>query len=94
MKSENGHIYVSLYLMDGNQKLLKILMLKKPHAYVIWKENGQWVVKYDGALMTMVKNQKKLKNKYVEAAVEALFLENKKIEITQTEINRQAVNLF
>ena len=82
-KAKNEH-FMFPYLMDGNQKVAKNFNAQKtPHAYVIWKENGQWVVKYDGAFDDNGQEPEKVENKYVEAAVEAL-LENKKIEITQT----------
>jgi len=82
-KANNEH-FLFPYLMDGNQNVAKNFNAQKtPHAYVIWKENGQWVVKYDGAFDDNGQEPEKVENKYVEAAVEAL-LENKKIEITQT----------
>ena len=82
-KAKNEQFFFP-YLMDGNQKVAKNFNAQKtPHAYVIWKENGQWVVKYDGAFDDNGQEPEKVENKYVEAAVEAL-LENKKIEITQT----------
>lgn len=82
-KSNNEH-FMFPYLMDGNQKVAKNFNAQKtPHAYVIWNENGKWVVKYDGAFDDNGQEPEKVENKYVEAAVESL-LENKKIEITQT----------
>ena len=39
------------YLFDGDQQVARQFYAQKtPHAFVLWKEKGQWVVKYDGAI--------------------------------------------
>lgn len=40
---------------------------------MIWNENGKWVLKYDGAFDDNGQEPEKVENKYVEAAVEAIF---------------------
>ena len=47
-KSENFNFH---YLQDGQQKVGKEFNAKHtPHAFVIWKESGSWVIKYSGAI--------------------------------------------
>ena len=56
---------------------------KTPHAYVIWKENNKWVVKYNGAIDDNGAEPEKVQINYVAKAVEAL-LNDKKISIVET----------
>ena len=46
---------------------------KTPHAYVIWKENNQWVVKYNGAIDDNGMEPEKVTESYVSNAVYELL---------------------
>jgi peroxiredoxin len=62
------------YLFDGAQTVAKDFKAQKtPHAYVIWKVNGKWVVKYNGAIDDNGMEPEKVKNHYVTKAVEELL---------------------
>ena len=56
---------------------------KTPHAFVIWKENAQWVIKYSGAIDDNGAEPNLVKNPYVAKAVDAL-LEGKLVDIPET----------
>ncbi len=72
------------YLFDDMQSVAKNFKAQKtPHAYVIWKENNQWVVKYNGAIDDNGMEPNKVTERYVANAVDAL-LANKKITTTET----------
>jgi peroxiredoxin len=72
------------YLFDEMQSVAKNFKAQKtPHAYVIWKENNQWVVKYNGAIDDNGMEPNKVTESYVANAVDAL-LANKKITTTET----------
>lgn len=72
------------YLFDEMQSVAKNFKAQKtPHAYVIWKENNQWVVKYNGAIDDNGMEPDKVTESYVANAVDAL-LANKKITTTET----------
>ena len=62
------------YLVDGDQEVAAQFHADKtPHAFVIWKENEQWVVKYSGAIDDNGAEEKKVKHRYVAEAVDALL---------------------
>ncbi|CAK9254275.1 unnamed protein product [Sphagnum jensenii] len=62
------------YLCDGDQKVGKSFSAQKtPHAFVIWKENGKWVVKYSGAIDDNGEEPQNVKEHYVANAVDALL---------------------
>lgn len=72
------------YLYDNQQVVAKNFGAQKtPHAYVIWKENNKWVVKYNGAIDDNGAEPEKVQINYVAKAVEAL-LNDKKISIVET----------
>ena len=72
------------YLFDGDQSVAKAFNAQKtPHAYVLWKENGQWVVKYDGAIDDNGAEPDQVTTSYVADAVQAL-LRDQKVKINQT----------
>ena len=72
------------YLFDGEQKVAKNFGAQKtPHAYVIWKEKGKWVVKYNGAIDDNGAEPEKVENQYVAKAVDAL-LAGEVIEVKET----------
>jgi peroxiredoxin len=72
------------YLFDGDQMVAKHFAAQKtPHAFVIWKEKGQWVVKYNGAIDDNGAEPEKVEYPYVAKAVEAL-LAGKEVEVKET----------
>jgi peroxiredoxin len=72
------------YLVDGDQEVAAQFHADKtPHAFVIWKENEQWVVKYSGAIDDNGAEEKKVKHRYVAEAVDAL-LGGKEVAIKKT----------
>jgi peroxiredoxin len=72
------------YLFDGTQAVAKNFLAEKtPHAYVIWKENNQWVVKYSGAIDDNGQNSNLVENQYIAKAVDAL-LQCHEVEVTAT----------
>jgi peroxiredoxin len=72
------------YLVDGDQEVAAQFHADKtPHAFVIWKENDQWVVKYSGAIDDNGAEEKKVKHRYVAEAVDAL-LGGKEVAIKKT----------
>lgn len=65
------------YLYDGTQAVaLNFNAERTPHAFVIWKENSSWVVKYQGAIDDNGAEPKKVKNTFVADAVNALLSGN------------------
>jgi peroxiredoxin len=72
------------YLFDGAQTVAKDFTAQKtPHAYVVWKVNGKWLVKYDGAIDDNGNNPEKVSKHYVADAVDSLLV-NKPVAICQT----------
>ncbi len=72
------------YLFDGEQTVAKSFAAQKtPHAYVMWKENNRWVVKYNGAIDDNGAEPENVENPYVAQAVEAL-LAGREIEVPET----------
>jgi len=62
------------YLFDGAQKVAKNFAAQKtPHAFVIWKEKGKWVVKYRGAIDDNGAEPELVEIQYVKNAVEDLL---------------------
>jgi peroxiredoxin len=72
------------YLFDELQSVAKNFKAQKtPHAFIIWKENEKWVIKYNGAIDDNGMEPEKVTEHYVANAVDAL-LANKKITIPET----------
>lgn len=72
------------YLFDGDQSVAKSYGAQKtPHAYVIWKVNGNWVIQYDGAIDDNGAEPDKVKESYVADAVESL-LAKKEVKMKKT----------
>jgi peroxiredoxin len=72
------------YLMDEGQEVYPVFgATKTPHIYVVQKTEQGIVVKYIGAIDDNFQNAAEVKNKYVEAAVNAL-LKGKEVEVTET----------
>ena len=62
------------YLFDEMQVVAKNFKAQKtPHAYVIWKENNQWFVKYNGAIDDNGMEPEKVTESYVSNAVYELL---------------------
>lgn len=62
------------YLFDEMQEVAKNFKAQKtPHAFVIWKENNNWVVKYNGAIDDNGMESNKVTETYVADAVNALL---------------------
>ena len=72
------------YLYDNEQLVAKMFAAEKtPHAFVIWKTNGKWVIKYDGAIDDNGMDPEKVLNQYVSGAVDEL-LAGKEVTIKET----------
>ena len=80
-KSENFNFH---YLQDGQQKVGKEFNAKHtPHAFVIWKESGSWVIKYSGAIDDNGEHPE-LATHYISNAVDEL-LQNTSVSKPETE---------
>lgn len=72
------------YLYDDAQVAARMFSAQKtPHAFVIWKENGKYVIKYSGAIDDNGADPAKVKNQYVAMAVDAL-LKGQEVPIKET----------
>jgi peroxiredoxin len=72
------------YLFDDGQKIYpQYGAAKTPHVYLLQKNPRGYQVKYIGAIDDNYEDEKAVKQKYVENAVNAL-LNNKEIEVTET----------
>ena len=72
------------YLIDPLQTVAKQFNAQKtPHAFVLWKENNKWVIKYSGAIDDNGSEPKKVERQYVALAVDAL-LSKTEVEIKET----------
>ncbi len=62
------------YLFDGNQTVAANFNAQKtPHAFVIWKMDDKWVVKYSGSIDDNGMEPHKVKTHYVTNAVDELL---------------------
>ena len=72
------------YLWDAQQTVAKNFDAQKtPHAYVIWKEKGRWVVKYNGAFDDNGAHPELVQEPYVMKAVDAL-LAGRRVDVAET----------
>ncbi|MCF8448875.1 MAG: thioredoxin family protein [Taibaiella sp.] len=72
------------YLYDETQAVARAFgAVKTPQAFVVFKENNNWIVKYYGAIDDNGAEPDKVKNKFVIDAVEAL-LHNQPITVSTT----------
>ena len=72
------------YLFDEMQEVAKNFKAQKtPHAFVIWKENEKWVVKYNGAIDDNGMEPEKVTESYITNAVNEL-LANQPIKTSET----------
>lgn len=76
--------FIFPYLQDNLQSVAKDFNADHtPHAFVIWKENNEWIVKYTGAIDDNGAESDKVKNPYVANAVDEL-LAGKKVQEPET----------
>jgi peroxiredoxin len=62
------------YLFDEEQAAAREFEAQKtPHAFVLWRENGKWVIKYSGAIDDNGAKPAAVKEPYVANAVEDLL---------------------
>jgi peroxiredoxin len=62
------------YLYDEKQDVARAFgAVKTPHAFVVLKENGRWVLQYSGAIDDNGSEPAKVKTRFVADAVEALL---------------------
>lgn len=72
------------YLFDETQEVARAFgAVKTPHAFVVFKENGKWIVKYSGSVDDNGAEPEKVKNAFVKNAVDAL-LRNEPVPVTTT----------
>lgn len=72
------------YLQDNTQSVGKKFGAQKtPHAFVIWKENNLWSIKYNGAIDDNGGEPNKVIHDYISEAVNSL-LEGKKVAVAET----------
>lgn len=72
-KAKSEH-FLFPYLYDNMQVVARQFSAQKtPHAFVIWKESGNWVVKYSGAIDDNGAEPQKVKHRYVSDAVDQLL---------------------
>jgi peroxiredoxin len=84
VKKANEEHFNFPYLFDEMQEVAKNFRAQKtPHAYVIWKENNQWIVKYNGAIDDNGMEPEKVTETYVSNAVNEL-LANQTIKTSET----------
>lgn len=82
-KSKTEHFNFP-YLFDEKQSVAKNFSAQKtPHAFVLWKENNRWLIKYNGAIDDNGAEPMRVKNRYVANAVEEL-LSGKEVIIRET----------
>ncbi len=76
--------YTFPYLYDKTQEVARAFgAVKTPEAYVLFKENGQWVMKYYGAIDDNGAQPDKVQNRFVVDAVEAC-LHGQPVAVTNT----------
>jgi hypothetical protein len=91
-KAKSEH-FLFPYLYDNMQVVARQFSAQKtPHAFVIWKEAGKWVVKYSGAIDDNGAEPQKVKHKYVSDAVEQL-LAGEAVKVPETKSIGCQINL-
>ena len=72
------------YLYDESQEVARAFAaVKTPHAFVVARENGKWVLKYSGAIDDNGSEPERVTRRFVRDAVEAL-LAGRAVEVTST----------
>lgn len=73
-KAARSKKYPFPYLFDPSQAVAKDFHAEKtPHAFVIWKENNQWRIKYSGAIDDNGAHPEEVKIPYLANAVDDLL---------------------
>jgi peroxiredoxin len=68
------HHYLFPYLCDAGQTVAKNFKAEKtPHAFVLWREGGKWVIKYNGAIDDNGAEPTQVKHAYITEALQALL---------------------
>ena len=81
------------YLYDNQQVAVRNFGAQKtPHAFVVWKENSKWLVKYNGAIDDNGADPAKVNHHYVADAVDAL-LAGKEVAARETRSIGCQINL-
>ena len=84
IKRSNDEKFNFPYVSDNTQSVAKNFGAQKtPHAFVIWKEKGEYTIKYNGAIDDNGADPDKVKEHYIEKAVDAL-LHGKEVETKET----------
>lgn len=82
-RAQEGHFNFP-YLSDGSQQAAKAFEARRtPDAFVIWKENNQWTIKYQGAIDDNGSEPDSVKEHYLSNAVDEL-LANKPVTTSST----------
>ena len=78
--------YTFPYLQDITQSVAKAFnAAKTPHAFVVFKENGKWILKYSGAIDDNGAEPDKVQHHYLEDAVDALLAgKSVPVEVTKS----------
>ncbi len=93
VKKAKDEKFLFPYLYDNTQQVARMFKAQKtPHAFVIWKENGNWVVKYSGAIDDNGAEPAKVKHRYVSDAVDQL-LAGKPVKTPETRSIGCQINL-
>jgi peroxiredoxin len=72
------------YLADDSQETGRNFKAEKtPHAFVIWKVNNKWIIRYSGAIDDNGAEPENVKRAYVKEAVDSLLL-NRDVTIPVT----------
>jgi len=72
------------YLYDEQQEVARAFgAVKTPHAFVVVKEGGKWILKYSGAIDDNGSEPGKVKTKFVAEAVDAL-LAGREVSVVST----------
>ncbi len=91
-KAKKEH-FLFPYLYDNTQAVARQFAAQKtPHAFVLWKEGGKWVVKYCGAIDDNGAEPAEVKHRYVQDAVEQL-LAGKPVTVPETRSIGCQINL-
>ena len=62
------------YLYDGAQSVAKDFAAQKtPHAFLLWKENGSWTIKYSGAIDDNGAHPELVQKHYLSDAADSLL---------------------
>ena len=76
--------YQFLYLQDASQSIVKLFGANHtPQAFIIWKENNKWVIKYNGAIDDNGQHPEKA-TPLIALAVNQLLI-GKKVALSKTE---------